>query len=64
MACGGCEQRRQAIAAGAQALARGDLQETKAQAVSVVRTLAADVRSGLLRQAAAAQLARLRPPRR
>ncbi|WP_315728793.1 MULTISPECIES: hypothetical protein [unclassified Bradyrhizobium] len=60
MACR-CAERKQAIVAGAAALARGDLQATKAQAVFVARTLVQDARSGALRQAAAQQLARLKP---
>lgn len=60
MGCLSCEQRRQAIAAGAKSIARGDVKAAAASAAYVGRTLAQDARSGALRQAASNQLAQLR----
>ncbi|NEW96629.1 hypothetical protein DY467_07555 [Rhodopseudomonas sp. BR0G17] len=57
-----CNERRQAIGRAAGAIVRGDLRSASAAGQFVARTLAQDARSGALRQAAAAQLARLRPP--
>lgn len=55
-----CNERQQAIVRGASAIVRGDLRTAASSAGYVARTLAQDSRSGALRSAAAAQLARLR----
>jgi hypothetical protein len=59
-----CNERKQAISRAASAVTRGDLKTVAQSAGFVTRTLAQDVRSGALRQAATQNLARLRTIKR